>query len=172
MWANKLEKKLLQRSLLNRLYGSKCTCAQLWKNVNSRVVRPQWRIQKFKNREARSRRGIVFGDCFDAPSHIPYAFVVRVENKIHIETLHVDYNKAFVCYGVKITKITPIKNFKQGGVRPARRRWIRLWSHCSSPSDFLYTFSWKESLYMYIMEHTAYVLRWNRGKNLYFISHI
>ena len=23
-------------------------------------------------------------DCFDAPSHIPYAFVVRVENKIHI----------------------------------------------------------------------------------------
>ena len=23
-------------------------------------------------------------DCFDAHSHIPYAFVVRVENKIHI----------------------------------------------------------------------------------------
>ena len=23
-------------------------------------------------------------DCFDAPSLIPYAFVVRVENKIHI----------------------------------------------------------------------------------------
>ena len=29
-----------------------------------------------------SYRGII--DCFDAPSHIPYAFVMRVENKIHI----------------------------------------------------------------------------------------
>ena len=30
--------------------------------------------------------GLLFrsGDCFDAPSHTPYAFVVRVENKIHI----------------------------------------------------------------------------------------
>ena len=24
------------------------------------------------------------GDCFDAPSHIPYALLVIVENKIHI----------------------------------------------------------------------------------------
>ena len=24
------------------------------------------------------------GDCFDAPSHIIYGFVVRVENEIHI----------------------------------------------------------------------------------------
>ena len=24
------------------------------------------------------------GDCFDAPSHIPYDFVVREENKVHI----------------------------------------------------------------------------------------
>ena len=24
------------------------------------------------------------GDCFDAPSHISYAFVVSVENKVHI----------------------------------------------------------------------------------------
>ena len=42
----------------------------------------QWRIQEFKN------RGALYcfssEDCFDAPSHIPYAFVVRVENKIHI----------------------------------------------------------------------------------------
>ena len=46
----------------------------------------QWRIQEFKNRGARSRRGIILrpGDCFDAPSHIPYAFVLKVENKIHI----------------------------------------------------------------------------------------
>ena len=27
---------------------------------------------------------LVSGDRFGAPSHIPYAFIVRVENKIHI----------------------------------------------------------------------------------------
>ena len=30
------------------------------------------------------RTGSQSEDCFDAPSHIPYAFVVRVYNKIHI----------------------------------------------------------------------------------------
>ena len=47
----------------------------------------QWRIHELKNQGARSQRGIFFfrsEDCFDAPSHIPYALVVRVENKIHI----------------------------------------------------------------------------------------
>ena len=45
------------------------------------------RIQEFKNRGGgRSLRGIIlrYEDCFDAPSQIPNAFVVRVENKIHI----------------------------------------------------------------------------------------
>ena len=27
------------------------------------------------------------GDCFDAPSHIPYALLVKVENKINIENI-------------------------------------------------------------------------------------
>ena len=40
--------------------------------------------------------------------------------------MHVDYNKVYACFGVKISKNTSIKNFKQGGARPARRRWIRL----------------------------------------------
>ena len=37
----------------------------------------------FKNR-GRGPSAVLFfrsDDCFDAPSHIPYAFVVRVENK-------------------------------------------------------------------------------------------
>ena len=40
--------------------------------------------------------------------------------------MHVDYNKVYAYYEVKISKITPINIFKQGGARPARRRWIRL----------------------------------------------
>ena len=38
------------------------------------------------SRNLRTRRGIILRprDCFDVPSHIPYAFVLRVENKIHI----------------------------------------------------------------------------------------
>ena len=58
--------------------------------------------------------------CFDALSHIPYAFfLVKIENKVHILlTLHVDYNKVFACYGLEILKNTPFKMFKQGGARP------------------------------------------------------
>ena len=45
----------------------------------------QWRIQEFRNLGAWSRRGRILrhGVCFEAPSHIPYVFVLRV-NKIHI----------------------------------------------------------------------------------------
>ena len=49
----------------------------------------QWRIQEFQN-EGGGGSGAVellgSGDCFDVPSHIPIpcAFIVRVENKIHI----------------------------------------------------------------------------------------
>ena len=42
-------------------------------------------ISKLRGRG--SRGGIEFlgsGKCFDAPQHIPWVFVVRVENKIHI----------------------------------------------------------------------------------------
>ena len=59
----------------------------------------QWRIQNFKNGRGGVRPGVLqflrSEDCFDAPSLIPYAFVVRVENKIYIVTLHVDYNKVY-----------------------------------------------------------------------------
>ena len=41
--------------------------------------------------------------------------------------LHVDYNKVYACYFVKIFKNKPFKIFKQGGVRPVRRHWIHLW---------------------------------------------
>ena len=41
-------------------------------------------VQEFQNRGVRSRRCRILrsGVCFDAPSHIPYIFVVRVVNKI------------------------------------------------------------------------------------------
>ena len=48
--------------------------------------------------------------------------LVRVEN----ETLHdVDYNEVYA--RVKIFKNKHLNKFKQGGARPVRRRWIRLW---------------------------------------------
>ena len=40
--------------------------------------------------------------------------------------MHVDYNKVDVCYVLEIFKTTPLKIFKQGGVRPVRQRWIHL----------------------------------------------
>ena len=45
-----------------------------------------WRIQEFHN-QGHGPGAVEFlgsGDCFDAPSHIPNVFVVRVVNKIHI----------------------------------------------------------------------------------------
>ena len=47
----------------------------------------QWRIQEFKKEPggAVSLRYHFLGlprDCFDNPSHIFYAFIVRVENKV------------------------------------------------------------------------------------------
>ena len=42
-----------------------------------------------------------------AISHISYAFVVRVDNNIHIVSLHVNYNKVYACYSVEIFKINP-----------------------------------------------------------------
>ena len=35
-----------------------------------------------------------------SPSHIPYAFVVKVKNNIHI--VNIDYNAVYACYGIKI----------------------------------------------------------------------
>ena len=54
----------------------------------------QWRIRKFKN----GGGGIIIvfevWRLFWCPfTHIPYAFVVRVENKMHIVKLHVNYSK-------------------------------------------------------------------------------
>ena len=40
-------------------------------------------------------------------------------------TLHADYNEVYACYAVKVLKNKPLKNFKQGGARPVRRRLIR-----------------------------------------------
>ena len=50
--------------------------------------------REISNRGRGFRRGRIFfgsGDCFDASSHILY-FLVKVENKIHMERLYVDYN--------------------------------------------------------------------------------
>ena len=50
-----------------------------------------------------------------------------------MSTLHVDYDRVFACYGVKIFKNTPLNNFKRGGRGwvgiggPEIWRWIRLW---------------------------------------------
>ena len=46
--------------------------------------------------------------------------------KYTLSTLLVDYNKVSACYAVEIFKNKPLENFKQGGARPVRRRWIRL----------------------------------------------
>ena len=56
------------------------------------------------------------GVCFDASSHLPYAFVVRVVNNINIVNI------------VKIYKNKPQFFFKPGGAHPAPRSRIRLWS--------------------------------------------
>ena len=60
--------------------------------------------------------------------HIPYNFLVRVENEIQIVNIEVYYNKVFACSAVKIFKNKPLRNFKQGGLgaSPMRRRWIRI----------------------------------------------
>ena len=42
--------------------------------------------------------------------------------------MHVNYNKVYACFAVKVFENRPLKYFKQGGSRPVRRRWIRLWS--------------------------------------------
>ena len=34
---------------------------------------------------------------------------------IHIETLHIDYNKVYACFGVENLKNTSLKIFKGGG---------------------------------------------------------
>ena len=74
-------------------------------------------------------------DCFDAPSQIPYVFVVRVENKIHNCThCMLTTVEIYACYGfnsrTKFTK-TNQKHFQTlGGVPTVRRSWIRLWDHC------------------------------------------
>ena len=46
----------------------------------------QWRIQEFQHRGARSLRGRILKSwvCFEAPLHMPYVFVVRVVNKLHV----------------------------------------------------------------------------------------
>ena len=54
-------------------------------------------------------------DCFDTPSHIPYVFVVRVMNEIHI--VHIAYRQRLMYMRVKQSKFTKIKTkniFKQG----------------------------------------------------------
>ena len=54
-------------------------------------------------------------DCFDAPSHIPYAFVVGLEYKMHIVNIAFDYSKVYACNGVKISKKQTNKKFQTGG---------------------------------------------------------
>ena len=57
----------------------------------------QWRIQKFQNqgRGSGTVEFLVSWDCFDALSHIPNVFVVRVVNKIHIVNICMLYSQNF-----------------------------------------------------------------------------
>ena len=55
-------------------------------------------------------------DCFDAPSYIPYAFVVRVENEIHIVNIACWLHLSLcVLWRQNFQKYIHKKNFKQGG---------------------------------------------------------
>ena len=67
------------------------------------------------------------GDCFDAPQHIPFAFVVRVNKKNTIVNIAC-LPQINACYAVKIYKKQFQKYFQTGGggARPLRRSWIRL----------------------------------------------
>ena len=55
-------------------------------------------------------------------TNVPYAVVVRVLKNIHIFKMHVDYNKVYACYAIKIFKNKPLKNIKQGGTSLVRQR--------------------------------------------------
>ena len=57
----------------------------------------QWRIQEFQNqgRGSGTVEFLVSWDCFDALSHIPNVFVVRVVNKIHIVNICMLYSQNF-----------------------------------------------------------------------------
>ena len=82
------------------------------------------------------------GGCFDAPSHIPYGFAVRVEGKLNIniklQTLFVDSMKVYTCYAVIIYKNKPPKHFKKGDACRVRPPWIRLWYNKSLLYRVLY----------------------------------
>ena len=54
------------------------------------------------------------GDCFDAAEHKPYAFVVRVETKIHIVNIAC-LLQLYACYAVKIYKKQSKRYFQTGG---------------------------------------------------------
>ena len=91
----------------------------------------QARIQEFQNGGSRSRRGRILRSkvCFDASLHIPYVFVRRVVNNIHIlNTACWLKSKYLRIYNENLPKKVPFFFFKRGGARPARRSWIRLWS--------------------------------------------
>ena len=60
---------------------------------------------------------------FYAPFTHTLCFVVRVENKVHIVNIVLRQQLMLL----RVYKYNPAKNFKQGGARPARRCWIRLW---------------------------------------------
>ena len=80
---------------------------------------------------ARSRCGNILrsGICFDALSHIPYVFVVRVVDiNTYCKHCMLTKIKVYACYTVNIYNNTPPpKKFKPRGARLARRSWICLW---------------------------------------------
>ena len=89
----------------------------------------QARIQEFQNGGARSRRGRILRSkvCFDASLHIPYVFVRRVVNNIHIlNTACWLKSKYLRIYNENLPKKVPFFFSNGGGARPARRSWIRL----------------------------------------------
>ena len=66
------------------------------------------------------------GDCFDVSSHIPFAFVLRVENKIHIVNISFKVH-VYASHALKIYKNKPLEKFKRR--RVMRRSWIHLWQY-------------------------------------------
>ena len=54
------------------------------------------------------------GDCFDAPSHVPYVFVVSVEKKYILYTFTTIKVQGICVLSLKIYKTNPKILFKQG----------------------------------------------------------
>ena len=114
----KRKNELLIRENVFKIRGNDLNCTIRYDDLRL-LYWKQWRIQNFKNREVQLRRGIIFTlwKLFDAPSHIPYAFVVRVEKKTYCKNCILIRIK-FVRVLKSKVKIKNFENFEKGGGTP------------------------------------------------------